>query len=276
MVVPEVVSVFKKMRGGYTTPFLVRCNDSSECYVLKAESNRTNGNDHIDPTDEIGSKALFNELVCGRLAKQLDIQIPDFKIVHLSKEIITANEEMLACGLKPGYCFASLYRKGRGISKSYVDISRNQKRLPEIILFDQIILNIDRYDRNDNILFDVKTKSFFVIDHTEAFDLGQIWTIHDLKARMSNNPPYVTECLNGVCYDIISTLVKGDNDFRRIKTACSEIDYKDLIKDIPDSWGISEDEKKAVIEFLKDRINNIDGIIKELRERLFHKWKGRS
>lgn len=276
MVVPEVVSVLEKMRGGYTTPFLVRCNDSPDCYVLKAESERTDGNEHIEPTDEIGSKALFNEVVCGRLAKQLDIQIPDFRIVHLSQEVIDNNEEMIACGLKPGCCFASLYRKGRGISKSYVDISRNQNRLPEIILFDQIILNIDRYDRNDNILFDAKSKSFFVIDHTEAFDLGQIWTIYDLKARMNNNPPYITQHLNGVCYNIISTLVKGGNDFRRIKTACLGIDYDELMKDIPDSWGISEEEKKVVIEFLKDRINNIDGIIKKLRERLFHKWKGRS
>ncbi|WP_220751642.1 HipA family kinase [Apilactobacillus xinyiensis] len=267
MILPKVKNVISNLKSGYTHPFIVKCDNSdntSELFVLKAINK------------DICGKALFNELVCGRLAEQLGMSIPRFQIVNLTNDIILNTPEMQQLDFIAGPCFASLYRKGRGMSQTYVKISKNKNRLPEIILFDQIILNIDRCKRTDNILFDSKTKSFFLIDHTEAFDIAQIWNIEELKHRMNKTPPYLTSELKGECYDNISCLVKGMNDFRRFKEAAKKINYNDLIKNIPDEWGVSKEEQEFILIFLKSRFNQIDDIIKELRENIFNNWKGAS
>lgn len=260
----EVKNVIQRMNNGYTHPFLVECTGTEDLFVIKAINDDTSG------------KTLFNELVCGRLARQLDMYIPDFELVYLSQEIINSNDEMVEYNFKPGYCFASLYKKGRGITKTYVQKARNKDRLPEIILFDQIILNNDRCARNDNIVFDAKLKEFYIIDHTEAFDVGQLWSVSELNHRMYNNPPSITSELKGVCYDNISGLVKGKNDFRRFLNAAKTINYEDLICDVPTEWEISDKDKSHILKFLKSRFDEIDDIIKELREHIFTNWKGAS
>lgn len=269
----KVVEIEEKLPNGYTSPFKVKCDDGKQ-YVLKYICDISNEVDN----DEINGKILFNELISARIAKKLGLKIPNFKIVYLSKEVINNDNELKKYAPKDGLCFASEFidNSFAGISTPLLKIAKNNDMLPEIIVFDQLIMNIDRSQRVSNILFNPKDKCFYIIDNTESFDLGGIWEISDLEQRMNNIPPTLVnnEALHGTCYSYLGYFVKNKASFDNIIDKIHNIDLNDIMIDIPIDWNIKEEEKKFIIEFLKSRIKQIDDILLELqKKKVFPNWK---
>ncbi|MCL0312905.1 hypothetical protein M2S00_07265 [Apilactobacillus sp. TMW 2.2459] len=269
----NIVEVEEALPNGYTSPFKVKCDDGIS-YVIKYICEAS---DEVE-NDEINGKVLFNELISARIAKKLKLKIPEFNVVNLPQSVIDNDTELQKYNPKAGLCFASKFipNSFAGISKSFINICNNKKMLPEIMLFDQLIMNRDRGCRTSNILFNSKDNCFYIIDNTESFALGGIWDEESIRQRINCNPPVMVNSsdLKGTCYKFLGYDVKNINDFDDIINEINNLDVGSLFKNVPNSWGVSANEKSIIMKFIQDRINNIDQILLELKkENLFPQWK---
>lgn len=161
-VVPTVVEVIRRMKEGYTEPFLCKCDDGL-LYVVKAKPSMPPNN-------------LTAEYFSACLAEHVGLPLPAFSTVNVPREITEYNPE-LRRNLHSGLAFATRYIDN-AVSLSFTK-SRDVNLIPimdqkKIYLFDRWIMNGDRtltsFGGNVNMLYDVKNNRYYLIDHNLAFD----------------------------------------------------------------------------------------------------------
>lgn len=94
-----------------------------------------------------GNLVLFNEYVCYRLAILIDIPMP-----HCGICVMDENTEVFDCNIVSsknyGYAFYSLLCQKRQLLSSIINLMKNKEVLIKVLLFDHIIFNRDRNERN--------------------------------------------------------------------------------------------------------------------------------
>lgn len=266
----RVKSVRQRIRNGYTHPFDVECSDGKR-YVLKCLSDRS------DDGDEVNGKALFNEVVAARYAKALGLPIPDWNIIELPKSIVTYSEEMSALKVHAGPAFGSLRQTGStGIDPVILRKVSNPNDIANIILFDQLILNVDRGNNQGNLFYEKKSKRVMIIDHTNIFRLAQIWDETELK-KCETEPPTLSDDIREKYYKYLAHFVHGPKPFKKIQHSLKLLtknDFNYFVSDIPNEWNISKEDKEAASHFLYYQARHVDEIIKLLHETILTQWKG--
>ena len=134
------------------------------------------------------------------------------------------------------------------------------------LIFDVVVGNNDR--NPGNIMINLKNQSFVIIDHSHVFVHGTVWdknNLHDLIGV-----PIDISRLNRVTYN---TLISPNNIASNRTIIDMYIDGLKLItrdkinviiKNIPEDWSITEEEKVVLENFLVDRINRIKDICRIL------------
>lgn len=258
----NILDVFDE---GINKPLLATDNKSN-LYVLKAYND--NNPSH---------KVEFNELISYRFAKTLNLPIPECHLAYLSRDCIINcnNSKVLQLNYSPGICFAMEYHKGiTNIDPVILKNISNMYDIPGIFLFDELLLNDDRYDNPGNLLYDKKTSELMIIDHSQIFRLGSIWNADELE-KMITTPPTLIK-LHGNNYNYLKYYVYGNSPFARIIKQInllnpSEID--NLFIDIPDEWLIDNSDVEEAKELLKYQVFHFDDILKEIKK-YFPSWKG--
>lgn len=270
----KVTAVEEVMKVGATFPLRVICSDSQQ-YILKAQ------NDYV-----INGKMLFNEVIANRFAKLVDIPTPPAAIGILPKSIILNNkvENLEKYGFKDGKCFLSKYIPGTSLPINPISLRwiSNVEVIPNLILFDTILMNSDRDGNPGNWFREKSTKKLIAIDHSNIFRLAQVWNKDSLK-QDETIPPEIIDAIKGSDYKILMQqyeehLHKNGWHHRQHQHPFSVMGRKiNLISkeqiqncfiNIPQEWDISDEDKKAAINFLEFQVNHIDDIILEL-EQLF-------
>lgn len=260
----EVATSFERKIGlGATDPVLMGCQ--SGYYVVKSANN------------EDGPRVLVNEFVSYKLAKLIDMPIPEAALIHINEELIATSSDLTEMGVKPGEHFGSkfLQRANTNLQPPLVRLATNLDDVPSIILFDQIIFNDDRTKNPGNLIFDLKNKKLMIIDHSHVFKLGALWNPHQLKLINEEAPQLVSD-FHRHNYKILLEYVNGFNPFHKILTKIQGLSRQDIewcCNGIPDSWCLSTEDRQALIDFLWYRISNIDGFLKLLKE-VCPDWKG--
>ncbi|MBA4496084.1 HipA family kinase [Paenactinomyces guangxiensis] len=241
----------KHIRGmprGSSRPQQILFSDGRQ-YIVKFKNN-----------PKQGTRALVNEYIAGQLARLLNLPVPRFKIVNISKKFIRANRILTQHNFAPGHQFASEY-----IHNCKQNITRllprklniiNRKQLTGIIVFDQWVNNIDRLKRN--ILLQANPREggykIYMIDHGHSFSYYNFsrkrdcnWTPYTLSFLPQKLKP--TDFYNW-CVD----QVRSSGDFfwfvNKIKQLPDEQIYK-VIASIPKDWNVSQVEKEALFAYLK-------------------------
>lgn len=251
------------MGNGQTNPFFVKCDDNN-VYVLKGIHDDCNG------------VTLFNELVSYRLAKLLELPIPDAKLVKLNLSEITTSEDMELLNFIPGICFASIYTPGiTRVSPPLLNSITNTEDIPGIILFDQLIINNDRTNNDGNLFFSKKDRKLMIIDHSHIFGGFQDWTCNQLD-NLIKIPPTIIDNLNGKNYKYLVPFVFGNSPFYKIEEKICNINQEDLNRlflDIPLEWNVSEQQIKSAKNLICHQIKEYKKILPQLKV-VFTKWKG--
>lgn len=242
---------------GVTIPIVG--NAQGEDYVIKTYNNLQ------------GNKVLVNELVSYRIAKSLELPIPEAKLgiidgqTNIDKNVTENKDFNIDC---EGVCFCSKYLgAAQTISSSkMIKLCDNYKEIiNKIILFDHLIYNKDRNKGNLLINSCNKHRELYIIDHSHTFNLQSIWTSSSLLRKMNENDyndVFIMED-NKYLYSMFKEL--NCIDYLSIKNTVEDfkqklsLDFFDkIIEDIPEMWENDKDELIALSEYLKYRFNHID------------------
>jgi hypothetical protein len=268
----QVVSAHRainKIPNGCTKPYYIACSDGNQ-YAVKFKENPE------------GPRVLVNEYVCAKIAEVLELPLASPSFIEIDQNFISVYgqqiEEHVGKRITPGLHFGTKkIRKAFQIYDStMLQEAVNVDCIPDIILFDHLICNTDRESNGGNLIFDASNMSIVIIDHTHAFDLGPIWTAHDLRQRIGE--PFTIFNTSGYIYKKLVPYVKGHNPFsnilKKMKRLTPDLLF-DIILNIPEEWNVTLDEKHALHEYLVDRLNRIENVLPQLKHVLPY-WKGGS
>lgn len=259
----KITSVSHRIDNGTTRPFIATCEDELQ-YVVKAQNVYT-----------ANHKAEFNEIIGYRLARLLNLPIPNAQIVYLSQSIIDTKTELEEIDVVPGPCFASQYHKGNPLSTPIMFKNCiNPEDIPSFFLFDQLILNDDRGSNDGNLFFDKHTHRAMLIDHSNIFKNALIWTADELRSYERIPPETIP--IEGRIYKYMKPFVNGNSPFAKITDQLDVVTSEDisgLFVDIPVEWNIDKNEINACKEFLIFQTTHYRDILKSIQPN-FTSWKG--
>ncbi|EKN67518.1 hypothetical protein P9E76_01360 [Schinkia azotoformans] len=259
----DLIKYERGMGNGITNPLLMKTTD--DYYVVKFV-----GNEH-------GTRILINEFVCYKLAKLLDIPIPDAALIDIDITKLNQFPELKGLGVETGLHFGSrLAPKAQpSIQPPLLNLVTNKDDIPSIILFDQIIYNNDRTENKGNLLIDIKTKRLLAIDHSHTFKLGALWNEIELK-KIHEDDLCLVKDFHGHNYKVLLKFVNGFNPFNKILQKIKGISQDDIdwcFEQLPLQWELNKSDEHALKSFLWYRIENIDKFLSLLKEQC-HDWKG--
>ena len=156
----RIESILKISEQGVSRPFL--CKDE-------------NGGVRWCKGSHTGFRSLVSEWICGRLASEINLPIPEFEIFSLDRRDFSAwsgsqNSDVPDLVTEANqFVFGSLNVENcKDVFDSAVELAHiDKKTLARIYWFDELIHNTDRTDFNSNLLVNGEV---YIIDHNNAFD----------------------------------------------------------------------------------------------------------
>ncbi|WP_419963028.1 HipA family kinase [Pantoea vagans] len=217
--VPNVIEIIRRINEGSTQPYLCKCDDG-RLYVLKSKPSMPPRN-------------LLAEFISGCLADDIGLPLPDFKIVFVPEELIEYMPD-LQREICTGHAFASQYIDG-AVALTFTQ-SRNEAIVPIaqqklIYLFDKLVLNADRTltDKggNVNILYDVGSDKYYLIDHNLSFDQNVQPEDFAVHVYGPGN--------RGWEYDLVDRV-----EYRQKIAGCTS-KLPEILENIPDDWAADDE-----------------------------------
>jgi len=250
-----------------TQPLLITCDNGLHYYVKVMENIS-------------GSRPLVNELVCAQIAKKLDLPIPEFALVNIGENFVRANADRIfdESGVRIcpgiGYALKEVKHVIQLTHKKVLKPAVNIGTIPDILAFDLLIGNHDRYSNQGNLLFDTKAKILYIIDHGHVFELGAIWDESQLK-RIIKEPLHIVIDPNGKHFLFFEEYIKGNSPFIRVISNIKKLTSSSILKTfktIPPEWGLLASEEPVLVEYILRRRDNIEVLLDQLSANL-PKWR---
>lgn len=227
-----------------------------------------------------GNKILINEFICEILARKLELPIPsgDMCVIDESTKFendFTIDKERYGLGH-----FTYRIDNVTQLVDSPILIQKyiiNKEDFLKIILFDNLIYNIDRH--KGNILMSAGNKNgenkIYIIDHSHVFKLGPMWDKYQLK-RMIEDRDYMSQQVmefNENTYKILASGIDFStrydvllNEAEKIKNTFSDEYLMDLVSKIPNEWEVDLEEKIMLGKYLIYRVKHLDKIVEIIYE----------
>jgi hypothetical protein len=243
---------------GVSRAHIMMCDDGNK-YVVK-----------FVKTNPTPNRTVVNELVAGCLANHLGLPNPQTVLVSISSDFIANSIELTQDGVQAGLHIGSKYVSGQNFNKFSQQYARgrtlsNGDDLYGVIVFDNLVLNVDRNNSGNNLLDLLQNNEAYyrMIDFGHCFT-GDSWTIAVLQARKEDT--HIVECFWYISENTLQpdkfeawfTLIEGmpDEDVERI------------LQDIPEGWAIPTEERSALKDLVSFRKSRIRGIVSASRGRL--------
>lgn len=217
-----------------------------------------------------GVKALIAELIGEKIAKALGLKVPEIVFANLDEAFgRTEPDEEIQDLLKAsvGLNLGMHYLSGSATFDPVVT-KVDELTASKIVWLDSLLMNVDRTNRNTNML--IWNKELWLIDHGAALYFHHSWQDWQQKAMQ----PFA-HIKHHVLLKPATKLEEVDNKFSTILSV-KLID--DIISLIPDEWLVTdspftsaEEHRNAYRMFLKTRILHSEIFVKEAqhaRERL--------
>ena len=248
----DVVQYIKPLREGGSLPAIVKADDEF-LYVLKF---RGAGQ---------GKRALIAELLGGELARAIGLKVPEIVFMNLDDSFSKTepDEEIqdllrFSVGLNLGLHFLS----GAIVYDPLVSIA-DAMTASKVVVLDAIISNIDRTEKNTNLLN--WHNELWLIDHGSSFYFHHNW--ETWQTHLTRTFPAIKD---HVLLDRAAHLTEAAQEIRR---SLNEDRIREIVSKIPDDWLFDEsvamtpDEmRSAYVEFIQVRLSKIDILVKEAED----------
>lgn len=237
----KVTRYIVPLREGGSLPALAEANDGFK-YVLKFR-----GAGH-------GTKMLISELLGGKIASALGLNIPELVFAHLDEDFgRTEGDEEIQDLLKGsiGLNLGIHYLSGALAYDPKVEIDPMLASV--IVWFDAFTTNIDRTFNNSNLLW--WHQELWIIDNGASFYFHHSWKDFDKHAL---NPfPYVRDHI------LLSQATMLDEADKIAHNILTDVLLRDIVNLIPDDWvnwdhaSETPDEVREIYyNFLTGRLSN--------------------
>lgn len=248
----DVIQYIQPLREGGSMPAIVKADDDF-LYVLKF---RGAGQ---------GKKALIAELIGGELAREIGLKVPELVFMNLDDSFSkTEPDEEIQDLLKfsVGLNLGLHYLSGSITYDPLVSVAKSLEA-SKVILLDSIISNIDRTDKNTNLLN--WHNELWLIDHGASFYFHHNWDTWE--SHLTRTFPLIKD----------HVLINKANDLteaaKAIKEKLTQSKIEEIISIIPEEWLedptysiSSKDMRLAYIEFINSRLSKIDTLVKEIED----------
>ena len=245
----EVTQYVQPLREGGSMPAIVKADDGF-LYVLKF---RGAGQ---------GKMALIAEFIGGELARAIGLNVPELVFMNLDDTFSKTepDEEIqdllkFSVGLNLGLHFLS-----SAITFDPIVTPVDELTASKVVLLDSIISNIDRTDKNTNLLH--WNNDLWIIDNGASFYFHHNWDTW--KNHLTRTFPLIKD---HVLLKKAGKLVEAAELINQLLTK-EKLD--DIISNIPEDWLNIESEKMspnemraAYVEFLTTRLSKMDELVKE-------------
>ncbi|WP_445487037.1 HipA family kinase [Niallia sp. 03133] len=235
----EPIAYQKKM-DGKSNAYLITFSDGKD-YVVK----------YIQPGFE---KSLANEWIGYCIGRFLGLPIPFAKVVEIPSNFSMNLPEMKELDHSK-YQFASLYEPNclNGHQVSTITKITNSHTLAGIIVFDHWLYNRDRTKKNI-LLKKVNQDEYrlFIMDHAEIFN-SYNWTLDDLNALND-------EIMKSSTHELMAQFIDNQEVFTEQLKLIQSIPthlLEEIVKNIPEDWNVSDEEKKTIVKSLVIRRKKI-------------------
>ena len=151
----SITAVLDRNETGVTRPFICRCSDGFNYFVKGRDA---------------GIEAMCNELIAGQIARDLDLPIPEFRIVEIPEELIAGSlrDDIRDLGHSSAWGLREVLQ-----TEVFSDLhlpDADEETCIKVLLFDWFVENSDRGTSRSNLLWSALSRSLYVIDHNLAFD----------------------------------------------------------------------------------------------------------
>ena len=259
----HVSVINRKQNLGVTQPLLATLEkENDECFpsFIKIKDNPE------------GDRCLINELVSYRLAKELDILMPESGVALIDEQ--TTDNTYTITDKSLGHCFYSTQIvKADKLLPSIMGFIDNKEMYEKTILFDHLIYNKDRNPGNILISYKKAEKVLYVIDHTHVFKNEAIWDANCLITGMKEND--YQDCAiidSSESYSLFAsdkpiTLKSLKSVASTFKEKCDIKLISKVVEDLPEDWLIPKDDIKALQQYLLYRVSYLDQICEMIVKR---------
>lgn len=217
------------------------------------------------PKNPMGIIVLFNEYITYRIAKEIQVTVPNFGLAHIDN-----NTKIDECFKKffdiDDICFFSEFiAKSVKVSKRTLRYAKNLNEAPRIILLDHIVKNTDRYSANMLISVNKNDANMYAIDHSHALGDPE-WNTATLSKKdiaspeiWENNADFYNMLIDAGA-EVTEDSMKSECD--AIKEILTDVRIDNIFLSIPQCWKsqIGEQNIKCALEYIKNRVTNLHKI----------------
>ncbi len=210
------------------------------------------------------TRVAVNEFLGQALAKVIGLPVPNASLLEVDSELIGTSSDLRYRGVAPGVHIGSeLVLDSFSLDELMRDPTKSRLRLQNpgaltgSICHDNWVLTVDR-ERGDNHLFQNVEGGirYLMVDFTHAFT-GPNWTLDGLEQAS-----YLRSLVP--VHPHVAREVTGMNSFsptlERIE-ALEDSEIEAVVAAIPPSWGVSEDERDCLVDFMGRRRGLLRGVL---------------
>lgn len=248
----EVTQYLQPLREGGSLPAIVK-GDDGFLYVLKF---RGAGQ---------GKMALVAEFIGGELARAIGLKVPELVFMNLDDTFSKTepDEEIqdllkFSVGLNLGLHFLS-----RAITFDPLVNVVDALTASKVVMLDSIISNIDRTDKNTNLL--QWNKELWIIDNGASFYFHHNW--ETWRNHLTRTFPLIKD------HVLLQKAKKLSEAAEIIKQHLNLEKITEIVNTIPEDWLNIESEimtpnemRTAYIEFITTKLAKIDALVKEAKD----------
>lgn len=245
----EVTQYLQPLREGGSLPAIVK-GDDGFLYVLKF---RGAGQ---------GKMALVAEFMGGELARAIGLKVPELVFMNLDDTFSkTEPDEEIQDLLKFSVGLnLALHFLSSAITFDPLVNQVDALTASKVVLLDSIITNIDRTDKNTNLL--QWNKELWIIDNGASFYFHHNW--ETWKNHLTRTFPLIKD------HVLIRKAEKLTEAAEEIKRKLTLEKISEIVNTVPEDWLNIESEvmtptemRAAYIEFITTKLANIDALVKE-------------
>jgi len=223
--------------GSATRPQKFFCSEPRRLYAVKfAQNNHGDG------------RGIFNEQVVGLLGALLQAPVPRVELVlvpHLLVDDLLRDKSLHNLDFDPqaGVHHGSLWAERYSDRMTIEHVDANRQRFGSLdILHQWTMCSGDQ----QWIYSNAEPHHVLSVDHTTFFPNGSAWTKEQLEAQRSNvAPDPALAPVNLKAEDRAPALTR--------LRAASDGDIVAAVGRPPDEWGVSQEERAALVEYLLER-----------------------
>lgn len=241
----KAVSHVRQMQGSGSSSQLFRCDDGN-LYVVKLRGNPQ------------GNHVLANELAAYQISKQLNLPVPDLKLVEVEREVIAPIQMPPTVKLEEGVGVGSLFLDGIypvvvASTPSIIRDCENIALLPGMYVLDTLIQNEDRKPEHILISGDGNGKqNFWLIDHGHTLGINKSWKTLD-PSRVTLRPSIYKELLSNS--DTLDSIFEKLTNME-VEAIVDEIKSAPLIE-----WGLDTTEVSNLSNYIQEAIPKVKKIV---------------